>query len=101
MTAVLLDPVQYWKCPSCGTVDRTQQSTPHTQMHSCPALGNVIIPLLRVEDPDDKPDGRQVAVRREDYAGRANPVGAIRTERSDGSNDVTVLADPAAISAAS
>lgn len=98
MGSVKLQPVErWWHCPSCALVDRTERADVHTQMHACPALGGIVIPLCRVSGPDANPDARHVLVLREDYVGRsgASPVAAIRTERADGSNDCTVLA-PAA-----
>jgi hypothetical protein len=97
---VLLNaPVRWWKCPSCGLEDRTQRNDVHTQFHSCPALGGVNIPLVEVPDLSAKVAARHVEVEREDYQGRstAGPVAAIRTERADGSNDVTVFAPPATV----
>lgn len=96
----LLDPVHYWKCPSCGLQDQTQQSGPHTQMHACAALGNAWIPLLEVRSLDAQPDGRHVVVNKEDYVGGSDPVAAIRTERGDGSNDLTVFAEAATVDSA-
>ncbi len=101
MTALLLNPVvRWWRCPSCNVTDRTERSDAHTQFHSCIALGGVTIPLVEVADPDARPDGRQLVVEREDYAGHASPIAAIRTERGDGSNDCTVFV-PTATSSAS
>lgn len=92
MGGVFLDaPVRYWKCPSCGVTDRTQRSDVHTQFHPCPAMGRVTIPLVEVRDVDDRPAGRQVAVQSE----FGYQTAAIRTERMDGSNDVTVFPQPA------
>jgi hypothetical protein len=96
---VLLEPVvRYWKCPSCGLIDRTESVTlGDVQMHHCPALGNIALPLSEVSDPDDAPQSRHVLVEREDYG--LNPlvgrIASIRTERKDGSNDCTVLAPTA------
>ena len=84
MTHVLEAPVRYWKCPSCLVDDRTQVAEVHTQFHECPAMNNVSIPLVEVTDPDAKVKARQVIDGT-----------AVRTERMDGSNDVTVFAQPA------
>lgn len=95
---MILDvPVRWWHCPACDLRDRTQQPGVHTQFHNCPAVGGVAIPLVEVGGPDRHADGRHVVVMREDYAGDADPVAAIRTERGDGSNDVTVLAPAAGV----
>ena len=91
MIPVLEAPVRWWKCPSCGATDRTQRADVHTQFHGCPALGGVSIPLAEVDDLDDKPAARQVIVASEFDHGMAS----VRTEREDGSNDLTVFARPA------
>ena len=92
MQPLVLDaPVRFWKCPSCQTVDRTQKAEVHTQFHDCPALGGISIPLVEVTDPDEKPKARQLAVQSEYGYERA----AVLTERMDGSNDCTVLPNPA------
>lgn len=96
MTYLLAAPVRNWRCPACGLGDRTQKHEPHTQMHPCPALGHLNIPLIEVHDMDDRPDGLQVLVSREDNG----LVGAVRTEHGDGRVDCTVLAPTAQTSAA-
>jgi hypothetical protein len=89
---VIVDaPIRLWKCPSCGTTDRTQRADVHTQFHACLALGSVVIPLVEVQDLDDRPSARQVSVQSE-YGYES---AAIRTERLDGSNDLTVFPQPA------
>ncbi len=88
---VLDTPIRFWKCPSCGTTDRTQRAEAHTQFHPCPSLGSVVIPLVEVHDIDDRPAARQVVVQSEFGYESA----AIRTERIDGSNDLTVFPQPA------
>ena len=88
---VLKPPPMYWKCPSCGKEDVTERTDVHTQFHECQALGGVSIPLVNVRSLDQKPKARQVAVQSEYGYNTA----AVRTERSDGSNDVTVFAQPA------
>ena len=93
-TPIIPAPIRKWKCPACGAEDVTQRHDVHTQMHNCPAVGGLGIPLIEVRHLDDKPDGRQVIVPREDN-GR---VAAVRTERGDGSNDCTVFPDAATIS---
>lgn len=98
MTAPLLEPpVRYWACPSCGLQDRTQQAGPHTQYHPCPALRGFNAPLVEVLNPGDRPGARHRLVEREDYAGdpAIGRYAALRTERPDGSNDVTVFAPTA------
>lgn len=99
MSAHLLQPpVRYWACPSCGTRDRTQNAPVEgigyvQQFHPCPAFSNASIPLIEVPTPDAKPDGRQVAVLREDDG----TVASIRTEHGDGSNACTVFAPTATL----
>ena len=88
---VLEAPVRFWKCPSCQTVDRTQKAEVHTQFHTCPAMGDISIPLVEVSDPDDKPRARQVAMQSE----YGYDTASIVTERMDGSNDCTVFPAPA------
>jgi hypothetical protein len=97
LAVVLEPPVRWWKCPSCPAVGRTQRHEFHVEFHECPALGKASIPLVEVASPDDEPKARHIAVEREDYAGdNFTPrVSAVRTERLDGSNDVTVFAPTA------
>ena len=93
MTALILEgPVRWWKCPACETTDRTQRADAHTQFHPCPALNNAFIPLVEVHDTDANPHARQILVPSEYGPGSS----AVRTERMDGSNDVTVFPTPAA-----
>lgn len=99
---VLLEPpVRYWRCPSCTTLDRTQQFGAHTRMHDCPGHGGLNIPMCEVADPRDDPSPskvRHVVHGREDFVGgkaqeEYTPlVASVVTERADGSNDVTVFA---------
>jgi hypothetical protein len=92
LSAHLLEaPIRFWKCPSCRLTDRTQRADVHTQFHPCPALGNVAIPLVEVQDPDAKVRARQIVVPSAVGPGNA----AVRTERLDGSNDTTVFPRPA------
>ena len=94
MSEVLLNaPVRFWKCPSCLMSDRTQRADVHTQFHNCPALNGMNIPLVEVHDVDDDPHARQLVVQHED----GPEIASIRTERADGSNDVTVFAQPAIV----
>jgi hypothetical protein len=93
-------PVRWWHCPSCGLRDRTQQAGVHTQFHACPAIGGVNLPMCEATGPDVAADARHTLVMRDDYIGNSNiglvaPVAAVRTERGDGSNDVTVFAPTA------
>ena len=87
MTVLLEAPIRWWKCPSCGTEDRTQKAEVHTQFHPCPALGGVSIPLVEVHDLDDRVKARQLPVANEVDGNTSS----IRTERLDGSNDVTIF----------
>ena len=95
MTTLLEPPVRNWKCPSCGLEDRTQRPDVHTQMHACPALSDLNIPLVEVKNFDDKVKARHVLVAREDYLGDdefAGPISGVSTDHMDGSNDATVFA---------
>ena len=97
---ILLEPVvRYWACPSCSVVDQTQRADAHTQMHSCPALRGFTVPLVEVQRPDDKPDGRHVVNEREDYLRdeNADRVMSVTTDHGDGSNDCTVYAPTAIV----
>ena len=99
MTELLLDaPIRWWRCPSCDVTSRTQRNDVHVQYHDCAAMNGLTMPLIETRDWDDKPDGVQRAVEREDYVGDEilNPLAgttmAVRTERADGSWDQTVYA---------
>ena len=83
-------PPRYGKCPTCLTVDLIPPNTT-THFHNCPALGDISIPLVEVADPDEVPKARQVQVQSE----YGYDTASIRTERMDGSNDCTVLPNPA------
>lgn len=92
MTVPILNaPVRYWKCPECQATARTQIAEAHQEFHHCPALGISHVPLFEVQDPDAKVRGRQVIVQ----SVYGPEVAAVRTERADGSNDVTVFPAPA------
>ena len=81
-------PVRWWKCPSCDKTDRTQRAGRCTlNFHECAALGGAAIPLAEVPTLDDKPRARQVIVPSE----HGHEAASVRTERLDGSNDVTVF----------
>lgn len=95
MPVVFEPPVRWWHCPACDMRDRTQKPGVHTQFHNCPAIGGIGVPLVEVRGPDVDAAARQRLVCREDYAGDADPVAAVYTDRADGSNDVTVLAPTA------
>jgi len=89
---VLLDNSRYWECPNCKQTAVTREARPHSQFHHCPGLGGLYAPMV--------PAGTRAkvtAVEREDYIG-AEHVGrtmAVKTERSDGSNDLAVFAPTA------
>ena len=99
MEPFVLEPVErWWRCPSCDTTDRTLRYDIHTQMHICPGMNGLNVPLCEDQSHDSTPDARQVIVEREDYDGpynHTNTISAVRTERGDGSNDVTVFAPTA------
>jgi hypothetical protein len=96
MRQILLDPVRFWRCASCGLTEHAQVAAGQARMHPCPALEGLTVPLEPVSNPDSKPISRHVAVMAEDYIGdRSNPVVAVRTDRPDGSNDLNVFPGPA------
>lgn len=104
MTLPIIDaPVRWWRCPSCDVTSRTQRNDVHIQYHSCGAFNGLTMPLIETRDHDDKPDGIQRAVSREDYVGDEilNPLAgttmSIVTEHGDGSSDCTIYAPTAAI----
>lgn len=90
-----LNPEQRWECPNCPLTHVTSDSRPHTPYHECRGLRGLNAPFV--------PAGtraRVEALEREDYVAgemvqtdaEGRPVMSIRTERWDGSNDLTVLA---------
>lgn len=85
-------PTRYWRCPSCPAVAVTKRADAHTEFHDCLALGGLNVPLVEVNDLDDQPRARQLKVQSES----GYEVASIRTERMDGSNDVTVFPRAAA-----
>lgn len=88
---ILSVPIRYWNCPECGKTAQTQIAEVHVEFHDCPEFGNAGLPLVEVRYSDDTAHARQIAVPSEYGFGTA----AIRTERLDGSNDVTVFPLPA------
>ena len=94
-----------WQCPSCGFRDVTSEIQPHTRMHSCPALADLTVPMIQVTDELEPHEARHVLVDRDDYIGtervqldgEGRPIMAVRTERSDGSNDTTIYAPVATV----
>lgn len=95
--------VRWWKCPSCLLVDRTKGAGNYQQMHNCPALENLAVPLVEVSEPDIEPKIRHVLIERQDYMGKENAgrIMAVRSERPDGSYDTTVYAPTACVDAES
>jgi hypothetical protein len=87
MVTVLEPPVKRWHCPRCGAIDATREVRPHTQMHTCPALGMLTAPML-----EEGMAGDVVAVVREDYLGTdlqttdesGRPISSIVRVRDDG-----------------
>lgn len=85
-----------WSCPSCGLETVTQEAKPHVPMHPCPKMGGLVASFSEV---DAKQKTRHVMVEREDYVNNetvttvdGRPIMALRTEREDGSADVSVFA---------
>lgn len=89
-------PEQFWKCPSCGAPAVHAFSDPRTPTHPCPALYGLQVPFFAVNHPDDPVDGRHVLVPREDGTGR---LAYVSSEHGDGSNDVNVFLEKAAVMA--
>lgn len=100
MSAVLLNrgPKQ-WGCPHCSVSAVTPWDTPN-RFHFCPGLAGITAPMILT--------GSGAVTRvvvREDYVGQeivqyddnGRPIGAVVTDRPDGSNDVAVLAPTAAV----
>ena len=102
-----------WECPSCGHQDahRPGERVPApgmstSRLHPCPVQRGLNVPLVWVTTNAGLRRGliRHVAVERGDYIGsergithdnRGRAVMAVRTERGDGSNDVSVNAPTA------
>ncbi len=89
MVTILEPTIRYWRCPACDGVDRTERTDCH--LHACPALNGLTVPYVEVQNPDDDPRARQVVVQSE----FGYETSSVRTERMDGSNDVTVFPQPA------
>lgn len=91
-----------WDCPNCETQDVTERADAHTQMHMCPGLGGLALPLVeKARRPGGKRSVRVSPVLRQDYVGKekglvyndeGQPIMAAVTEYGDGSNDVAVFA---------
>ena len=92
MTIPLLRRDQFWECPNCPAVDKTNDPRANP-FHRCRGLAGLTAPLV--------PAGTKCQVtahEREDFIGRelvqlheGRPVAQIRTEREDG-QDCVVLA---------
>ena len=64
MRAAMLTPEQHWVCPNCDLEEITYLAKPHTQMHTCPGMKYMSMPMV--------PDGIDAKVEltlREDYLG--------------------------------
>lgn len=94
----VLNPRRRWECPSCGRLEETVDSRPHTPMHPCPALRGLLAPFVpwRPSGPSE----RHVVQERDDYVGKevgvrfdgaGRAITAVLTERPDGSNDAVVF----------
>lgn len=92
--------IQIWHCPKCDAAARTVDAKlPH---HPCPGMAGLMVPLVRVGSRT-----RLVRHEREDYVGKEDvrlddngrPVMAVSVEHADGSEDRTVYAPTATISA--
>lgn len=94
----IITPIRRWVCPNCKQTAITREAEPHTRFHACAGLKGITAPFIE--------EGVKVqvsAVDREDYIGAekaqtdetGRPVMAVRTEYSDGRNDLAVLAPTA------
>lgn len=104
MTAVLLDPVKHWQCPSCDLQHVTREARPHTPMHPCKKMSGLLAPFVEVTGLElNKSKVRLVRVDRDDYVGKeivrtdkeGRPARAVVTERADGSTDCHAFAGTA------
>lgn len=95
---MLLAVERYWRCPNCTEVAVTRRAAPHTQYHPCRGLKGLNAPMIPA-GTDAKveavPWGDMLHGELAQHDGDGRPVSAIRTERADGSNDLTVLAPSA------
>jgi hypothetical protein len=100
MGAVLLNPEVRWGCPACTTTAVTREARPHTEMHSCPGMKNLTVPMVRFDGVELR---KHAAVHRlayrEDYIGdelvqrdpdTGAPLLSVVTEHADGHTDCTV-----------
>lgn len=101
MAVPLLAPrVQFWTCPNCDVVARTEGLTPN-RFHHCRGRGvhaGLWAPMVLAGTA-----AKVEAVEREDYVGgeqvqlhQGRPVMAVRTTRDDG-QDVAVFAPTAVV----
>lgn len=96
----MISTVTLWFCPTCDAAARTVDTKlPH---HPCPGRAGLMLPLLREGERS-----RLVQVDRDDYVGNdivttdetGRPIMAVTVEHDDGSEDRTVFAPTATISA--
>ena len=101
MAHILSVPERRWECPSCGFQHVTKDPRPVTPTHPCPKFNGFSVPLAEVQGKALKKNSvRHVLQHREDFVENeivqlgpdGKPIMAIRTERSDGSNDVRIYA---------
>lgn len=90
---------QWWECPSCGIQHVSRAARRQQARHACQARAGIDVPLVEVVNNHGLRGVRHVIVERGDYIGgehaRPDGVMAVRTERSDGSNDCVVFAPTA------
>lgn len=100
MSAVVLNPgPRQWGCSHCPVTAVTPWDTPN-RYHHCSGLAGITAPMILAGS-----GAVTRAVVREDYVGAeivqyddyGRPIGAVVTDRPDGSNDVAVLAPTAAV----
>jgi len=104
MAPVILNPERHWECPSCGYQHVTHDARPHMPTHPCPKYNGFSVPLSEVTGEKLKKNSvRHVMKHRDDYVNKelvrlgpdGKPIMALRTERSDGSNDTRIYAPTA------
>lgn len=107
MQVPIISSEQYWACPNCNQRSMTTEASPHTRFHTCAGLKGLTAPFIPVDQCGNGRRGtRVIAVEREDYVGKEDvhvdsdgkAIMSVITERSDGSQDVAVLAPTANVS---
>jgi hypothetical protein len=98
----LLVAEQRWSCPNCPleTVTRYPPGMVAAEYHPCRGLKGLNAPMVlagTAAKVEAVPWGDMLHGELAQRDGEGRPTSAIRTERADGSNDITVLAPSARI----